>query len=85
MVHQCTVLVDCATHCATRCTTLGLCDTVCDTACCVCVGELISIWIDSCALLGSKYPWFIRDATDAFTPVHQGEGDIHELIETQPY
>jgi len=49
-------------------------------------GEMRQIWIDSCPMVGAgKYPWFIRDATDAFAPLEQGEGDLKELIETQPF
>ena len=48
-------------------------------------GECVQIFIDSCPLVGSKYPWFIRDATDAFGVVEQGEGDVRELENAQPY
>ena len=48
-------------------------------------GECVQIWIDSCPLLGRKYPWWIRDATDAFGSVRAGEGDVEQLKETQPW
>jgi hypothetical protein len=32
-----------------------------------------------------RYPWFIKDATDAFGSKHSGEGDVSVLSNTQPY
>ena len=48
-------------------------------------GECVQIFVDSCPLFGSKYPWWIRDATDAFGHVHKGEGDLRLLTDSQPW
>ncbi len=48
-------------------------------------GECVQIFIDSCPLFGSKYPWFIKDATDPFGSVHSGEAELSVLINAQPY
>ena len=48
-------------------------------------GECVQIFIDSCPLFGSEYPWFIRDATNAFEAVESGHGNVHELKNTQPF
>ena len=48
-------------------------------------GECVQIFVDSCPLFGRKYPWWIRDATDAFGHVHKGEGDLRLLTNSQPW
>eukprot|EP00040_Diaphanoeca_grandis_P042869 m.266250 g.266250 ORF g.266250 m.266250 type:complete len:602 (-) comp66128_c0_seq1:218-2023(-) len=48
-------------------------------------GECIQIFINSCSIVGTKYPWWIKDATDAFGSIAKGEGDVHVLKNTQPY
>eukprot|EP00656_Telonema_subtile_P036861 TRINITY_DN40924_c0_g1_i2.p1 TRINITY_DN40924_c0_g1~~TRINITY_DN40924_c0_g1_i2.p1 ORF type:complete len:236 (+),score=46.86 TRINITY_DN40924_c0_g1_i2:173-880(+) len=48
-------------------------------------GEVRQIFIDSCPLGGSEYPWWIRDASDAFNHVHKGAGRVDQLLESQPF
>ena len=43
------------------------------------------VFIDSCPIFGRGYPWWIRDATDAFGHVETGVGDLDELIKSQPF
>ena len=39
-------------------------------------GECVQVFVDSCPLFGRAFPWWIRDATDAFAgAVGHGEAD----------